>query len=95
MAGLVDLRRVDVSAADVLVVRTGQGSEVTFGLTGLEQQLRRWRAIYDLGQQNSNAIASIDLAITNNIPIRWLEASAVPAATTKPAKLSRAKKGHV
>jgi cell division septal protein FtsQ len=95
MAGLVDLRRVDVSASDVLVVRTGQGSEVTFGLTGLEQQLRRWRAIYELGQQNSNAIASLDLAITNNIPVRWLEASAVPAMAPKPAKPLRAKKRHV
>jgi cell division septal protein FtsQ len=95
MAGLVDLRRVDVSAADVLVARTGQGSEVTFGLTDLDQQLRRWHAIFELGQQSSNVVASVDLAITNNIPIRWLDASAAPLATAKPAKPLRLKKRHV
>ena len=43
MQGLVDLGRIDVTAADVLVIKTGQGSEITFGLNDLEQQLLRWR----------------------------------------------------
>ena len=79
MAGLVDLRRIDVSSPEVVVVTTGQGSEITFGLDDLEQQLRRWREIYDLGQRMNKAIATLDLAVTNNIPARWMEASAVPA----------------
>ena len=95
MAGLVDLRRVEVSSPEVLVARTGQGTEVTFALANLEQQLRRWHSIYQLGLQNSNAIASLDLAITNNIPVRWVEASAVPASAPKPAKPVRSKKRHV
>ena len=52
MAGLVDLQRIDVSSPGVVVATTGQGSEITFGLDNLEQQLRRWREIYDLGQQH-------------------------------------------
>ena len=95
MAGLVDLRRIDVTSAEVLVVTTGQGSEVTFGLADLEQQLRRWRDIFDLGQKISKAIATLDLAVTNNIPARWLEASAVPPAALKPAKPLRSRKKHV
>ncbi len=95
MAGLVDLRRVDVSSPDVLVAKTGQGSEVTFGLADLEQQLRRWYAIFQLGQQSSNAIASVDLAVSNNIPVQWVDATTVPATTPKPAKPFRAKKKHV
>ncbi len=31
MAGLVDLRRIDVSSPGVVVATTGQGSEITFG----------------------------------------------------------------
>ena len=50
MAGLVDLRLLDVSAPGVVVVTTGQGGEITFGLHNLEQQLRRWREIYDLAR---------------------------------------------
>jgi len=95
MAGLVDLRRVDISSPDVLVIKTGQGSEVTFGTADMEQQLQRWHAIFQIGQQHSNVIASLDLAVTNNIPVRWVEASAVPAVTPKPAKPSRSKKKHV
>ena len=95
MAGLVDLKRVDVSSPEVLVVTTGQGSEVTFGLTDLEQQLRRWHAIFELGQKMGKAIATLDLAVTNNIPLRWLEASAVPPAPPKSPKPLRPKKKHV
>ena len=95
MAGLVDLRRVDVSSPEVLVVTTGQGSEVTFGLADLDQQLRRWRDIFDLGQNMGKAIGTLDLAVTNNIPARWLEASAVLPAAPKSAKPLRLRKKHV
>ena len=95
MAGLVDLRRIDAGAPEVLVVTTGQGSEVTFGLQDLERQLRRWREIYDLGQRTQRAIASLDLAVTNNIPARWLEASLAPGTSPKPPKTVRSKKKHV
>jgi hypothetical protein len=79
MAGLVDLRRVDVSATGVLVVTTGQGADITFALENIEQQLRRWRGIYDYGKRmNKGEIASVDLAVANNVPVRWMLASVVP-----------------
>ena len=92
MAGLVDLRRIDVSAPGVIVVTTGQVGEITFGLQNLEQQLGRWRVIYDLGRRNNKAIASADLAVSNNVPVRWIEANAAPIAAPKnstPAPLRR------
>ena len=79
MAGLVDLSRLDVSAPGVIVVTTGQGSEITFGLDDLDQQLRRWREIYDYGMSRQRAIASANLAVANNVPVRWMMASATPA----------------
>ena len=97
MAGLVDLKQIEVSASDVLLVTTGQGSEVTFGLQNIDQQLRRWREIFDFGQKLNKVIATLDLAITNNIPARWLEASAVPPSTPKAPKPLRnsTRKKHV
>jgi len=93
MAGLVDLRRVDISAPGVVVATTGQGSEITFGLDNLDQQLRRWRQIYDLGLRQQRAIASVDLAVANNVPVRWMLASAAPVSVTpkavKPVKSRR------
>ena len=95
MAGLVDLKRIEVSSPEVLVVTTGQGSEVTFALTDLDQQLRRWHTILNEGRKTTNAIATLDLAVTNNIPLRWLEASALPLATPKSPKPLRLRKKHV
>ncbi len=91
MAGLVDLKRVDVCSPDVLVVTTGQGSEITFGLADHDRQLRRWQAIYAEGMKYSKAVAKLDLAVTNCIPVTWLEASSVPAPNPKPPKIPRKK----
>jgi cell division septal protein FtsQ len=93
MQPLVDLKIINVSASEVLVVTTGQGSEITFGLKDLDQQLRRWRTIFTLAQQANKAIGTLDLAVTNNLPARFVEASAVPASTPKAPKLP--KKKHV
>jgi len=80
MAGPANLRRIDVSSPGVVMATTGQGAEITFGLDNLEQQLQRWREIYDLGQRMNKAIASLDLAVSNNVPVRWMETVAAPAA---------------
>jgi cell division septal protein FtsQ len=91
MAGLVELRRIDVSSPQIVVVTTEQGSEITFGLENLEQQLRRWRQIYDLGRQMNKNIASADLAVANNVPVRWMEINLVPVVpkNSTPATLRR------
>ena len=73
MAGLDGLRRIDVSAPGVIIVTTAEGGVITFGLQNLDQQLRRWREIYDLGRRNSRLIASADLAVGNNVPVRWMQ----------------------
>ena len=80
MAGLVNLRRIDVSSPGVVVATTGQGGQITFGLDNLDQQLQRWREIYDLGQRMNKAIASVNLAVSNNVPVRWMEVVAAPSA---------------
>ncbi|HTL54827.1 MAG TPA: FtsQ-type POTRA domain-containing protein [Candidatus Limnocylindrales bacterium] len=94
MQGMVDLKTIDLSNPEVLVARTDQGSEITFGLNDVDQQLRRWRKIFSLGQQANRAIASLDLAVTNHVPLRWLEASLIPPLSPKPPK-QQPKKRHV
>jgi hypothetical protein len=42
--------------------------------------LRRWREIYDLGMSQNKMIASLDLAVANNVPVRWAEISPAPVA---------------
>jgi cell division septal protein FtsQ len=95
MAGLAALRGLDVSAPGVVVVTTGQGGEITFGLQNLEQQLRRWRVIYDLGRRNNRDIASADLAVTNNVPVRWMEAGAAPVVPPKNSTAAQTRRKNV
>jgi cell division protein FtsQ len=95
MAGLVDLRRLDVSAPNVIKVSTEQGSEVIFALTNLEQQFRRWRAIYDLGLRQQKTIATLDLAVANNLPVRWMVASTLPVTQPKAVKPSKPRRKNV
>lgn len=80
MAGLVELQRIDVSSSHVVVVITTQGSEITFGLDNLPQQLARWREIYDLGRRMNKTIVSADLAVANNVPVHWTEMVSAPGA---------------
>ena len=95
MAGMVDLTRIDVGYPDVLLVTTGQGSQVTCGLTDLNRQLLRWRLLHDAGRHMNKVIASLDLAVTNNLPVIWLDAGAAPVSTPKPQKHSRTRKTNV
>jgi hypothetical protein len=86
MAGLVDFKQIDLSVPGILQVATGQHSEVIFGLSDPETQLRRWRAVFDYGQMAGKHLASIDLSVANNLPARWLEASLVPLEFKKVPK---------
>jgi cell division septal protein FtsQ len=83
MAGLAQLQRVDVSSPRVFVVTTVQGGEITFGLDHLDEQLARWREIYDLGQRMNKTIAFVDLAVANNVPVRWTERISAPSPALK------------
>ncbi len=75
MAGLVEIASIDVSATDVLTLTTSEGSRVTFALDGLDQQLRRWREIFDCSRRAGKVIATLDLAVGDSIPCCLLQAS--------------------
>jgi len=83
MAGLAQLQRVDVSSPGVVLVTTSAGGQITFGLDNFPQQLARWREIYNLGRSMNKSIASADLAVGNNIPVRWTEMMSAPALAPK------------
>ncbi len=95
MAGLADLQRIDVSSARVIVVSTVGGGEITFGLENLPQQLARWREIYDLGQRMNKTIAFLDLAVANNVPVRWAEMVSAPDTAPKNSDLKNSWRKNV
>ncbi len=95
MTGMVELERIDVSLPDVLKVTTTQKAEITFSLAHFDTQLRHWRLIYDLFQQSGRAIATLDLSISNNLPVHSVAANSVPPVAPHPIKPARPKRKHV
>lgn len=95
MSGLVELERINVSSPEILQVTTSQGADITFSLSQFDLQFRRWRAIYDYYQKWGKAIASLDLSISNNLPVRWVAANTVQPIQPKAAKPTRSKKKNV
>ena len=95
MAGLVSLKEIDCASTEVLNVVTWQRSEVTFSIRQLDQQMRRWRSLFDYGQRTHRAIAAVDLSVADNIPARWLDGNPVTPAAAKPKPTSRLKKKNV
>lgn len=95
MVGVAELQRVNVAAPEVLVVTTSQGAEVTFSLNKFDTQFRRWRQIYDYFQKKGNAIAKIDLSVSNYLPVHLVAANTVQPVPPKAAKPQRAKRKNV
>jgi len=95
MAGVVDLRRVDAGQPGVLVASTAQGSEVTFSLSGFDEQLRRWRLVHDHARRFSRHVERLDLAMANNNPMQWVDSAAAAVPPVRPLRPSPYRKKHV
>lgn len=95
MAGLVDIKQVNVATPGVLVLTTEQGNELTFSLNDFEGQLRRWRVVHDYAQRAGKHVNALDLAVANNTPMLWTDAAGVTPTPPKPLKATRYKKKHV
>lgn len=77
MGSRVGLRRVDLGEAGVLVAVTDSKTEVTLGCHGFDAQLMRWRRIHEESLRRRKTILTLDLAVRNNVPVRWVDATPV------------------
>jgi len=95
MQALADLKKIDAAMPGVLTVRTSQGSEITFSLKDPDQQLLRWQSIFEEAQRRNKAIVSLDLAVSNSVPLTWVDSGSIPQVPFKSTKLLRNRKKHV
>ena len=95
MANLVDLKKIDVLSPEVLIVTTGQGSEITFGLDNFDQQMLRWQKIHEECARANLVIATLDLAVTDNTPLRFMDAGVAPPSAPKNLKLQHTRRRNV
>ena len=95
LVGVVDVKSIDVSRPGALVLITSQGNEITFGVGNFDLQLRRWRTVHDHALRFGRHLETLDLAVGNNSPMQWIDATGVTPAPVRPLKPSPYKKKHV
>lgn len=95
MANMVELKQVDVLSPEVLIVTTGQGSQITFGFDNFDQQLLRWQKVYEECARANRTILTLDLAVTDNTPLRFSDAGPVASPAPKAIKTQRTRKRNV
>lgn len=99
LAGHTDLLSIDLSHRGVLYLTTSQGGTIGLRPEGYEQQLLDWQRIWQEGARAGKSIASLDLAVSRNIPLRWSEPAASPAGPApvekRPIKPKRIRRNHV
>jgi cell division septal protein FtsQ len=96
MAGMVEIKSINVGVPEILQVTTSQGAQITFSLNHFDAQLRRWRLIRDQFQKWGRAITRLDLSIANNLPVCSVALNGAPSSPPpKPDKPPRTKGKHV
>ena len=99
LAGLTDILSLDLSHRGVLVAVTSHGSTISLRPEAFEQQLRDWQRVWQEGVRINKAVATLDLSVSRNIPLRWQEIAVTPPSTTpadrKPARPKRTRRNHV
>lgn len=95
VAAAVSVTSVDVSGSQTLRVTTDDGSEITLANENFDQQLARWQRIYNYGVKTEKTLATLDLAVANYVPARWLEVSQTSLTKPRVRKPSLYRKKHV
>lgn len=89
------VRSVDLSRPDLLRITTRHGAEITLTRNDLDTQIERWRLVHEAGLRLSKALASLDLSVTNNCPVLWLQTTQIPPSSPKPTTPARFRRRHV
>jgi cell division septal protein FtsQ len=95
MANMVELKKIDVVSPEVLIVTTGQGSEITFSLDNFDQQLLRWKKIHEECARTNRTIATLNLAVADYTPLRFIDSSGTPSSAPKNVKPQRTRRRNV
>jgi hypothetical protein len=95
MTGHVEVRAIDVSSPAAMLVSTEQENEVTFSYRNFDTQLARWRTVHDYAGRRTRLIASLDLAVTNYVPVTFRDLANGPPSLLHPTQPSPYRKKHV
>lgn len=97
VASMVEFRSIDLSASNTLLAKTDQGIEITFANDNLARQLARLQTTLEFSRRQQKHLATLDLAVGNYVPARWVEPStnAAPVFQQTIPLNSKPRKKHV
>jgi cell division septal protein FtsQ len=65
------LAEVNLGEPGIIIAQTEKGVEAVFDENRLEQGLARWYSIASYGADIERRVKTIDLSVTNNVPVVW------------------------
>ncbi|HUS37229.1 MAG TPA: FtsQ-type POTRA domain-containing protein [Verrucomicrobiae bacterium] len=97
VASMLEFRSIDLSSPNTLVARVDPETEITFAADNFARQLARLQTTLGYARDHNRALATLDLAVGNYVPVRWIEPSTNSPSATTPIILqnSRNRKKHV
>jgi cell division protein FtsQ len=97
VAGMIEFRSIDLASPNTLVARVDPETEITFAPDNFARQLARLQTTLEYARRQNRTLATLDLAVGNFVPARWIEPSTNAPAATTPIILqnSRNRKKHV
>ena len=97
VASMLEFRSIDLSSPHTLVAHVDPETEITFAPDNFARQLARLQTTLEFARRQNRMLASLDLAVGNYVPARWIEPStnAPPVTHPLPPQNSRNRKKHV
>ena len=95
VAQTVGFHTIDITLPGILRVATDNGGDVVLLSANFEPQLERWRLIDEYARRENKSIATLDLAVGNNVPARWNEYADLSPPALRPVRSSPYRKKHV
>ena len=96
-ASMIEFRSIDLSSPHTLVARVDPETEITFAPDNFARQLARLQTTLEFARRQNRMLASLDLAVGNYVPARWIEPGTNAPAAVLPSTLQnlRNRKKHV
>ena len=97
VASMLEFRSIDLSSPHTLTAHVDPETEITFASDNFARQLARLQTTLEFARRQNRMLASLDLAVGNYVPARWIESSTNAPAVTHPlpSQNSRNRKKHV
>jgi len=97
VASMIEFRSIDLSSPHTLLARVDPETEITFAPDNFARQLARLQTTLEFARRQNRMLASLDLAVGNYVPARWIEPGTNAPAVILPSTLQnlRSRKKHV